>query len=175
METIWISGKTDILTHAFGTIQNNYNRHVADGVPRWDRPGTDGGIWMETWASRCLDNNSVTLAGLHVIEGVYGRDGHFIAGPNEGGLANDHMTNVIIFGLNPFYVDIIGHWIGGHEPGNFGLFHMAMERGMISTINPADIPVYEWDAESGAVLKTLDQFQRYPLKTSYLQKRLQWR
>ena len=160
----------DIVTHAFGSITNNYNRHVADGVPRWDRPGTDGGIWMETWASRCLDNNSVTLAGLHVIEGVYGRDGHFIAGPNEGGLANDHMTNVIIFGLNPFYVDIIGHWIGGHEPGNFGLFHMAMERGMISTINPADIPVYEWDAESGAVLKTLDQFQRYPLKTSYLQK-----
>jgi len=160
----------DIQTNAFSSIQNNYNRHVADGVPRWDKPGQEGGIWMETWASRCLDNNSVTTAGLHVIEGVYGRDGHFIDGPNDGGLANDYMCNVIIFGLNPFYVDIIGHWIGGHEPGNFGLFHMAMERGMISTINPANIPVYEWDAASGATLKALDEFQRQPLKTNYLQK-----
>lgn len=143
----------DLHTNAFDTIINNYNRHVADGYPRWDRPGQDGGIWMETWASRCLDNNSVIRAGLHIIEGIYGRDGHFMDGPNEGGLANDYMTNYIIFGLNQFYVDIIGHWIGGHEPGNFGLFHMAQELGRISTINPANIPVYEWDAEDGATLK----------------------
>jgi len=160
----------DIQKNAFNLIQDNYNRHVANGIPRWDKPGQDGGIWMETWASRCLDNNSVTLAGLHVIEGVYGRDGHFIDGPNDGGLANDYMTNVIIFGLNPFYVDIIGHWIGGHEPGNFGLFHMAMERDMISTFNPSDIPVYEWESENGGILKSLDEFQRYPLKTNYLRK-----
>ncbi len=159
----------DIQANAFSSIETNYNRHVADGVPRWDRPGQDGGIWMETWASRCLDNNSVTKAGLHVIEGVYGRDGHFIDGPNDG-LANDYMTNVIIFGLNPYYVDIIGHWLGGHEPGNFGLFHMALERGMISTLNPASIPVYEWDAADGATLKTLDDFDRHPLKTNYLRK-----
>ena len=157
----------DIQANAFSSIQNNYNRHVADGVPRWARPGQDGGIWMETWASRCLDNNSVTKAGLHVIEGVYGRDGHFIDGPNDG-LANDYMTNVIIFGLNPYYVDIIGHWIGGHEPGNFGLFHMALERGEVSTIDPANIPVYEWDAVDGATMKTLDDFERQPLKTNYL-------
>ncbi len=160
----------DIQTNAFTNIENNYNRHVADGVPRWDRPGQDGGIWMETWASRCLDNNSVTKAGLHVIEGVYGRDGHFVAGPNDGGLANDYMCNVIIFGLNPFYVDIIGHWLGGHNPGNFGLFHMALEKGMISTIKPRNIPVYEWDAASGATQKSLDEFQRTPLKTNYLRK-----
>lgn len=160
----------DIQASAFNKIQANYNRHLAEGIPRWDRPGQDGGIWMETWASRCLDNNTATLAGLHVIEGVYGRDGHFIDGPNEGGLANDYMCNVIIFGLNPFYVDIIGHWIGGHEPGNFGLFHLAREQGRISTINPADIPVYEWSAESGAELKALSEFQRHALKTSYLRK-----
>jgi hypothetical protein len=160
----------DIRTNAFASIQDNYNRHVADGIPRWDRPGQEGGIWMETWASRCLDNNSVTKAGLHVIEGVYGRDGHFVAGPNEGGLANDYMTNVIIFGLNPYYVDIIGHWLGGHEPGNFGLFHMALEKGMISTINRASIPVYEWDATNGAQRKDLIEFQRHPLKTSYLRR-----
>ncbi len=160
----------DIHPNAFDTILNNYNRHVAEGVPRWDRPGEDGGIWMETWASRCLDNNSVTRAGLHIIEGIYGRDGHFMNGPNEGGLANDYMTNYIIFGLNPYAVDIIGHWIGGHEPGNMGLFHMAREKGLITTINPANIPIYEWDSEGGAVLKALSDFQRYSLKTYYLQK-----
>jgi len=160
----------DIQTNTFANIEDNYNRHIANGVPRWDRPGQDGGLWMETWASRCLDNNSVTQAGLHVIEGVYGRDGHFVAGPNAGGLANDYMCNVILFGLNPFYVDIIGHWMGGHNPGNFGLFHMALEKGMISTLKPRNIPVYEWDATSGASQKPLDEFQRTPLKTNYLRK-----
>ncbi len=159
-----------IQPNAFETILNNYNRHQLQGIPRWDRPGQSGGIWMETWGSRCLDNNSVTQARLHVIEGVYGRDGHFMDGPGEGGLANDHMTNYIIFGLNPFAVDIIGHWIGGHEPGNFGLFHMAMEKGMISTIDPEEIPVYEWDMDQGATLKELTEFQRYDLLTYYLQK-----
>ena len=80
------------------------------------------------------------------------------------------MTNYILFGLNPFYVDIIGHWIGGHEPGNFGLFHMAREDGRISTLNPANIKVYEWDPASGATYKHLSAFERHPLKTKYLQK-----
>ena len=160
----------DIQTNAFTSIENNYNRHVADGVPSWDKPGQAGGIWMEIWASRCLDNNSVTKAGLHVIEGVYGRDGHFVAGPNAVGLAKDYMCNVIIFGLNPFYVDIIGHWMGGHNPGNFGLFHMALESALVSTIKPANIPLYEWDADGGATLKSLNDFQRYTLKTNYLQR-----
>ncbi|MCK5694553.1 MAG: T9SS type A sorting domain-containing protein, partial [Bacteroidales bacterium] len=71
---------------------------------------------------------------------------------------------------NPYYVDIIGHWIGGHEPGNFGLFHMALERGEVSTIDPANIPVYEWDAADGATMKTLDEFERHTLKTNYLRK-----
>ena len=160
----------DVQPNAFNTILTNYNRHVAEDVPRWDRPGQEGGIWMETWGSRCLDNNSGTRAGLHIIEGIYGRDGHFMDGPNEGNLANDYMTNYIIFGLNPYYVDIIGHWIGGHEPGNFGLFHMAREQGIISTINPVNIPIYEWDADGGAILKALSEFQRHDLKTYYLQK-----
>jgi hypothetical protein len=80
------------------------------------------------------------------------------------------MTNYIIFGRNQFYVDIIGHYLGGHEPGNFGLFHMAMDRGMISTINPMKIPVYRWDSATGAALADLTGFQRYPLKTYYLQR-----
>jgi hypothetical protein len=124
---------------------------------------------METWASRCLDNNTVLKAGLHIIEGIYGRDGHFIDGPHAG-LAQDFMTNYIIFGMNPFYVDVIGHWIGGHEPGNFGLFHMAREKGFINTFNPKNIKVYEWDTDTGATYRHLSAFTRYPLKTKYLRK-----
>jgi hypothetical protein len=162
---------SDFYSNAKTVILNNYNRHKAT-IPRWNRPeGTsnDGGLWMETWASRCLDNNSVTTAGLNIIEGVYGRDGHFVAGPSPQGLATDYMTNVIIFGKNQFYVDIIGHYIGGHEPGNFGLFHLARERGMITHINPMEIPVYDW-AGSGPLLTPLSSFARTPLLTYYLQK-----
>jgi hypothetical protein len=160
--------------HISGTadtdIFENYNRHLKKGIPRWDKPGEDGGLWQETWATRCLDNNSVTFAGLHIIEGIYGRDGNFLDGPDPQGLATDYMTNYIIFGKNQFYVDIIGHYLGGHEPGNFGLFHMARERNMISTFNPWDIKVYDWDPLNGPILKELTFFTRYPLKTLYLQR-----
>jgi hypothetical protein len=151
-------------------ILANYNRHVSRRIPRWERPGSTGGIWQETWATRCLDNNSATFAGLHIIEGIYGRDGNFLDGPGPQNMATDYMTNYIIFGRNQFYVDIIGHYLAGHEPGNFGLFHMAQERGMITTFNPMDIPVYEWNTGKGHSLAELTSFQRYPLKTYYLQR-----
>jgi hypothetical protein len=165
-------------------IKANYDRHVADKIPRWERPGaggrSGGGIWMETWASRCLDNNSVNKAGLYLIEGVYGRDGNgFLAGPNPSpanddnpnGEAWDFMSNIVIFGKDPAACDIIGHWMAGHEPGNFGLFHMAKERGLCRVLNPAKIPVYEWLPATGeAKLTPYTQFTRTPLKTYYLQK-----
>ncbi|MHB9029566.1 MAG: T9SS type A sorting domain-containing protein [Candidatus Latescibacterota bacterium] len=163
-------------------IQNNYNRHVAAGIPRWDRPQRetkDGGLWQETWASRCIDNNSVTRAGLHIIEGIYGRDGNgALNGPNPpgnensaAGEARDHMTNVIIFGLNPFHVDIVGHWMGGHEPGNFGLFHLAKERSLAKVINPERIAIYLWGpGKFGAKLVTPAELPRTSLRTYYLQR-----
>jgi hypothetical protein len=159
-----------ISSTANADILANYNRHVKMGIPRWEKPGSEGGLWQETWATRCLDNNSVSFAGLHIIEGIYGRDGNFLDGPNPQNLATDYMTNYIIFGRNQFYVDIVGHYLGGHEPGNFGLFHMAKERGMISTFNPMNIPVYEWNTETGATLADLSGFQRFQLKTLYLQR-----
>jgi uncharacterized protein (DUF362 family) len=155
---------------ANAVIMDHYNRHVALRVPRWDRPGSRGGLWMETWATRCLDNNSVTKPALHIIEGIYGRDGNFMDGPAPNGLATDYMTNVLIFGKNPFYVDAIGHWIGGHEPGNFGLFHMAVERGMASTFDPARIPLYEWTLAGEAVRRKHSDFVRTPLRTLYLRR-----
>ena len=159
-------------SNAKQVIMENYNRHVADGIPRWDRPSGNhtGGLGQETWASRCIDNNSVTRPNLHIIEGIYGRDGNFIAGPSPEGLATDYMSNVIIFGKNAFNVDIIGHWLGGHEPGNFGLFHLAIERGLSSVLNPMDIPVYDWKSDGTATLSPLDEFERTPLKTNYLRR-----
>ena len=158
-------------------IKANYNRHKANGVPRWDRPGSDWncGLGMETWASRCTDNNLATPVGLHIVEGIYGRDGNgFLEGPNKGTFnakeAWDYMTNVIIFGKNQAHVDIIGHWLTGHEPGNFGLFHLARDRGIGKTINPMNIPVYEWKADGTAALTPLDKFTRTPLMTYYLQR-----
>lgn len=161
--------KTHLNPNANTDIFNNYTRHKAAKIPRWDRPGSSsGGLWMETWASRCLDNNSVTFAGLHIIEGIVGRDGNWFDGPD--GAATDFMTNYIIFGRNQFHVDNIGHYLAGHEPGNFGLFHMAKERGMAKTINPAEIVVYSWDPANGPTLSELGNFERYNLKTYYLQR-----
>jgi len=160
---------SDFRSDAKTLIMQNYDRHKTS-IPRWDRPEGNGGLWMETWASRCLDNNSVTTAGLHIIEGVYGRDGNFMDGPSADDTATDYMCNVIIFGKNQFYVDIIGHYLGGHEPGNFGLFHLARERGMISLLNPMSIPVYEWTAPGIAALTPLTDFTRFSLLTYYLRR-----
>ncbi len=155
-----------IQANAKEQIMNNYNRRK-DIVPRWDRPERNGGLWQETWATRCLDNNSVTKPALNIIEGIYGRDGHFINGPHSG-LAKDFMANVIIFGKNAFHVDNIAHYLAGHEPGNFGLFHMALERNMLTIMDPRKIPVYEWFSNGTAELTPIEDFERTPLKTMYL-------
>ncbi len=164
----------------------SFKRHVAT-IPRWDRPiNPDPAskdirdeydpVCQEIWSNRTLDNVSATKFGLCVIEGIYGRDGDFGIGPNPEGNENnprgkawDYMTNVLIFGKDPLRVDIVGKWLGGHEPGNFGLFHIAMERGMLNVLNPMNIPVYHWE-DGHAVRKPLTWFDRTPLKSFYLQK-----
>jgi len=151
-----------------GNVDRLYDLHLDAEIPRWDKPGGNGGYWMETWAQRTCDSLAVTDTGLNIIEGIYGRNGNaFMAGPGPGGKAEDFMTNVLIFGKDPFRVDIIGHWMGGHEPGNFGLFHIARERGLSDTINPATIPVYFWENGNPA-LTPLSHLERTPLVTPYL-------
>jgi uncharacterized protein (DUF362 family) len=151
-------------------IWDDYQRHLAAGFPRWDRPGSDGGIWQEVWAARCIDNNSVTRPGLHIIEGIYGREGPFTEGPGIDGQGIDYLTNMIIFGKNAFHVDNIGIWLGGHEPGNFGLLHIAIERGLASILNPHDIPLYEWYPDGTCVARPLEHFARASLRTQYLRR-----
>ena len=166
-------------------VEANFKRHIGT-IPRWDTPDVPrndpayvrpyhySALCMELWAQRTIDNHIASPMGLHIIEGIYGRDGDFNWGPNPFGSENDpkgrawdYMTNVVIFGKNPYLVDIVGHWLGGHEPGNFGLFHIAMERGKLDVMNPMNIPVYEWQ-DGVAIRRPLTRFTRTPLRTSYL-------
>lgn len=180
-----ITPANNTLSSSTGTaIVTNYKAHKDAGVSRWDKTGTtyNSGLGMETWASRCTDNNLSIgdSIGLHIVEGIYGRDGDgFDTGPNTttvgtqsiANTAQDSMTNIIIFGMNQVYVDIVGHYLAGHEPGNFGLFWLAKDRGLCEAINPDKIPVYEWNATTGAATLTpLSSFTRAAFKTPYLKK-----
>ncbi|MHB9029994.1 MAG: DUF362 domain-containing protein, partial [Candidatus Latescibacterota bacterium] len=174
--------------NAYDVIKANYDRHRASGsIPRWDRPGTDSisGLGQETWATRTLDNISATKCQLHIIEGIYGRDGQGdgVNGPNPQdqehvftaygatttGKAWDWMSNMIIFGKDIFRTDLVGFWLAGHEPGNFGLFHCAIDRGMSNALDPRKIPVYLWE-NGAATLVKLEDLPRTPLLSHYLTK-----
>ncbi|MFA6472343.1 MAG: DUF362 domain-containing protein [Candidatus Latescibacterota bacterium] len=172
--------------NAVEAVKKNYARHVAEGIiPRWGAPGPQGGIRQEAWATRTLDNLSVTPCGLNIIEGIYGRDGdsgnngpHVPKSGQETGKSGDQnpspsaldfMSNVIIFGRDIFRTDIIGHYLGGHEPGNLGYFHLAMERGMSNALDPRRIPVYLWE-NGAATLVPVEQLKRTTLLTNYLAK-----
>ena len=122
-----------------------------------------------------LDSLSVTPTALNMVEGIYSQDGSgFGNGPHEKiGTADitsrDYMSNMVMFGVDPFRVDIVNFWLAGHEPGNFGLFHIAHERGMSDVLDPHDIPVYLW--ENGRAKRTsLDTLPRTPLVTAYLRR-----
>jgi hypothetical protein len=163
---------TDFQPDLQARINALYARHASEGIPRWDRPGSDytGGAGMELWAQRTCDSHSVMSPGLSVIEGIYGRNGNgFTVGPGPSGEPEDFMSNCIVFGTNPFLVDVIGAWLAGHEPGNFGLFHIARERGFLTTFNPAAIPVYSWET-GGPALTPVSSFTRTPLVTNYLRR-----
>ncbi|MFA6233713.1 MAG: T9SS type A sorting domain-containing protein, partial [Bacteroidota bacterium] len=125
---------------------------------------------METWAQRTCDSHSVSHPGLNIIEGIYGRNGNgFNGGPGPGDTPQDFMSNVLIFGKNAFLVDIIGAWLAGHEPGNFGLFHIALERGFCPTIIPDEIPLYDWNVGEPSPISLSEQ-TRTPLVSPYLRR-----
>jgi uncharacterized protein (DUF362 family) len=146
-----------------------YEKHLKAGLPRWE---TAQGAWMEMWAQRTIDHYSLIQpsVGLHVIEGIYAQNGDaFDGGPGPSGLPELFMTNVLVFGKDAFRLDIVGHWLAGHEPGNFGLFHLARERGVSTALDPRNIPVYAWEHD-GPKLTRLERFERTPLATPYLEK-----
>ena len=150
-------------------VDELYGKHLRAGLPRWE---TAKGAWMEMWAQRTIDHYALIRprVGLHVIEGVYAQNGDaFDGGPGPSGLPEVFLTNMLVFGRDAFRVDIVGHWLGGHEPGNFGLFHLARERGVSTALDPRNIPVYAWE-DDGPRLTPLDRFPRTPLASPYLPK-----
>jgi len=167
------------------TIKKNYERHVREGIiPRWDRPGMFGGQWMEIWSNRTIDNVTSTPCALHIIDGIFGRDGsagsggphpldrehrYNLLGGSATGRAKDFPCNYIIFGRNAFLVDVVGHWLGGHEPGNFGFFHLAVERGALGALDPRTVPIYLWE-DGAATPVPAESWERAPLLTMYLRR-----
>jgi len=159
----------DYMSH----VKELHEKHMQAGIPRWDtlmeRPPHGGGLFMEQWVQRMIDSYSVTPTGINIVEGIYGLDGNgFGSGPHGGG-GKTYMSNNVIFGKDAFRVDIITHWLAGHEPGNFGLFHIGIERGFSDVLDPHDIPVYLWK-DGKAKKVNLDSLNRTPLVTNYLRR-----
>jgi uncharacterized protein (DUF362 family) len=168
------SGIQDEIRQAFQPdaqrrIDELFARHKRAGLPRWD---AEEAPRMEMWAHRTIDSYVLLkpTVGLNIVEGVYGQNGNaFSNGPGPGGKPEIFLTNVFLFGKDAFRVDIIGHYLAGHEPGNFGLFHIAKERGVSTALNPRNIPIYLWE-DSGPKLTPLDSLARTPMSTPYLAK-----
>jgi len=156
-------------------IEDLYAKHVKAGIPRWNRPGPGGGILMEMWAQRSIDTAAAIFADLHMVEGIYSQDGDgYGNGPHEpsgdtGITSREYLSNIVIFGRDPFRVDIVAHFAAGHEPGNFGLFHLARERGILDVLDPRDIPLFTWK-EGRAAPFVLDRIHRMPLVSPYLRR-----
>jgi len=156
--------KPDIRPDAEERVKRYFENHLKMGYSRYE--GTvrhDGPISQEIWAHKTCDNQSVLKTGLAMIEGIYGRDG------DGFGIGNDYMANLVMFGKDKFRLDLVGLWLGGHEPGNVHWCRIAKERGLTDTFNPWEVQVYEW-IDGQAVPRKLTDFPRTPLKTYYLQK-----
>jgi uncharacterized protein (DUF362 family) len=155
--------KPDIHPDAERRLKAFFERHVKMGYSRYDSRDPLSPMHQEIWAHKTLDHMSTLRTGLAVIEGIYGRDG------NGFGIGQDYLTNLVMFGKDKFRVDMIGMYLGGHEPGNVHLFRIAKERGLSDTFNPWEVPVFEW-VDGTAVPRKLTDFPRTPLKTYYLRK-----
>jgi uncharacterized protein (DUF362 family) len=144
-------------------VNRYFDNHFKMGYPRYDSKHSLAPINQEIWAHKTCDNNQVLKAGLHITEAIYGRDG------DGFGIGTDYLTNFVMFSKNQFRLDMIGMYLGGHEPGAVNLFRIAKERGLLDTFNPWEVPVYEW-VDGKPVQRKLSDFQRTPMKTYYLPK-----
>jgi uncharacterized protein (DUF362 family) len=155
--------KENIATNVEPRVKRYFENHLKNGFRRY--AATDAQkvspIQQEIWAHKTCDNQSVLKTGLAIVEGIYGRDG------DGFGVGNDILANLVMFSKHKFRLDLVGLWLGGHEPGNVHLYRIAKERGLTDTFNPWDVPVYEW-ADGKAVPRKLSDFPRTPLKSPYL-------
>ena len=146
--------KPDIHPNAEPVIRKFFDRHVKLHYDRYDSPDSLSPMHQEIWAHKTCDNMSVMKTGLAMIEGICGRDGNFDDG-------QDYLTNLVMFSKDKFRLDMIGMYLGGHEPGNVNLFRIAKERGLTDTFNPWEIPIYEW-VDGAATPRKLTDFSRTP-------------
>lgn len=144
-------------------VNSFFDRHVKMGYARYQSKASLSPVHQEIWAHKTCDNAQTLNTGLAVIEGIYGRDG------NGFGIGKDHLTNLVMFGKDKLRLDMIGMFLGGHEPGNVNLFRIAKERGLLDTFNPHEVELYEWE-DGKATRRKLTDFQRTPLPTYYLQR-----
>jgi uncharacterized protein (DUF362 family) len=156
--------KADVCSDAEARAVRYFNNHKKMGYHRYEASpnGKVSPMAQEIWAHKTCDNQSVLKTGLAMIEGIYGRDG------DGFGVGNDYLTNLVMFSKDKFRLDLIGLYLGGHEPGNVYMYRIAKERGLTDTFNPWDVTVYEW-IDGKAVPRKLTDFPRTPLKSTYLQ------
>ena len=153
--------KPDIQPRVEQVVNGFFERHRKLDYVRYDTPGSRqrgsliGPIEQEIWAHKTCDNMSTLTTGLAMIEGIYGRDGDGFT------LGQDYLTNLVMFSKDKFRLDVVGLYLGGHEPGNVHLYRIAKERGLTDTFNPWEIPVYEW-IEGAAAPRKLTDFPRTP-------------
>ena len=155
--------KPDICPDVVAKINRYFESHKRMGYSRYDSTHTLSPIRQEIWAHKTCDNMSVLNTGLAMIEGIYARDG------NGGSIGDEYMANLVMFSKDKFRLDLIGLWLGGHEPGNVHWCRIAKERGLTDTFNPWEVPICEWTG-GRAVSRKLTDFPRTPLVTYYLPK-----
>ena len=144
-------------------VNSFFERHVRMGYARYQSKADQSPVHQEIWAHKTCDNAQTIKTGLAVIEGIYGRSG------DGFGIGTDYLTNLLMFGKDKLRLDLIGMYLGGHEPGNVNLFRVAKERGLLDTFNPHEVPVYEW-LDGKPAPRKLSDFTRTPLPTYYLQR-----
>jgi hypothetical protein len=152
--------KPDIHPRAEQLVNSFFERHLRMNYARYQSRAELSPIRQEIWAHKTLDNQSVLKTGLGMIEAIY---------PDGPGCENA-LTNLVMFGKDQFRLDLIGLYLGGHEPGNVHLYRIAKERGLSDTFNPWEVPLLEWDEGGRAVPRKLTDFPRTPIKTYYLRK-----
>jgi hypothetical protein len=138
--------------------------HRRMGYARYDSEADLGPLRQEIWAHKTCDHLSVLKFGLSMIEAIYARN------EDPADPVTEFLPNFVMFGKDPFRLDLVGLWLGGHEPGNVHFYRVAKERGLSDTFNPWEVPVYEW-TDDGPVRRRLNDLPRTLLKTYYLQKR----
>jgi len=150
--------KPDIKPNAEPVIKKFFDNHVKLHYDRYNSQHDLSPMRQEIWAHKTIDNMSVLKTGLAMIEGIYALDGD----------GKGILTNLVMFSKDKFRLDVIGMYLGGHEPGDINLFRTAKERGLTDTFNPWEIPIYEW-VDGAATPRKLTDFPRTPLRTYYLQ------